>query len=375
MKIAHISDSHFDERNRLDDTIAVHSEFLELARDEKVDLIVHGGDWFERKSSPHERLAVYNFLRDAADVAPVVGVRGNHDAPEELELFHRATVPGRVAIFERPGIEMVSVGTNGSRAAAYCLPWFDKQHLVAQLGPAASAEDTRNAAIRAARQLLAGIGRRILELQQNGAAHVVLLAHCMVGGSETSTGQVIQGITVELAPSDLLATGADYVALGHIHKHQEWLGGRVAYSGSPSPQNYGEPEQKGWVLAELAPHLTRHEFRPLPARKLILLEYDGEYRPTMDDTAGALVRVRVKVPEAELAAFDPSLWTKRFPDAHEVKVEPIVERTVRARAPEISTKKTVWEKVETYLRGKQIVDPLQLERLGIKLSQLEGPDA
>ena len=79
----------------------------------------------------------------------------------------------------------------------------------------------------------------------------------------------------------------------------------------------------------------------------------------------------MKVPEAELAAFDPTLWSKRFPDAHEVKVEPVVVRETRARVPEISAQKSIWDKVGAYLDAKQIT--VDRESLASKLSSLEAP--
>jgi DNA repair exonuclease SbcCD nuclease subunit len=89
------------------------------------------------------------------------------------------------------------------------------------------AGETRELTIAAARELLIAIGAEATRLRGLGAVPV-LVAHVLVGGSEVSTGQVLLGTTVELAPFDLAETGAAYLALGHVHKAQAWLGGRVA---------------------------------------------------------------------------------------------------------------------------------------------------
>ena len=73
--------------------------------------------------------------------------------------------------------------------------------------------------------------------KQNGdSLPVVMMAHMAVAGSD-STGHSSDGIIiggVEAIEIDALGKGYDYLALGHIHKHQR-VGSKGFYSALLSP--------------------------------------------------------------------------------------------------------------------------------------------
>jgi exonuclease SbcD len=215
----------------------------------------------------------------------------------------------------------------------------------------------------------------------------VVVGHLMVAGSEVSSGQTIMGTTVELSPADLMDLGASYVALGHVHKAQEWFGGRVAYSGSPHRCNYGEPEAKGWRLVTLEDDGTfvSNEFRELPARRIVRLEADwtghleaGFVGPALlehgEDLREALVRFRYRIgAEALFLVPEPEIVKiLRDQGAHEVKIEAVVEASVRSRAPELATVTTIREKVVGYLKAKGVEVPAgRLEEVLTKADAVE----
>lgn len=368
-RIAHISDSHFDERNRLDDRCRVHRVFVNDARECGVDLIVHSGDVFERRSTAAERLAVAQFLADAAEVAPVVLVRGNHDLPGEVRIFERLN-PLRILVADNA---LVSDRTAGEFFVA-AVPWFDKSQIVAQAAIREQDDATRQT-IEAARALIDVIRIDCQKARQGGMIPIVV-AHTMIGGSTVSTGQVILGQTVEQAPAEWAETGASYIALGHVHKTQEWYEGRVAYAGSPDRMNFGEPEEKGWRLVTIGDdgHFESNRFMPLPARRMVLIDVDSSQSDadiTKHDVDGALVRLRIRCKASELGSLplDQLEGWLREAGAHRVKVEPIIQAETRARAPEIVSAKTVWEKVERYLDAKNV--EVDRESLHQRLSELE----
>lgn len=392
IRIAHISDSHFDERGRLDDVVAIHHEFLRQARAAEVELIVHGGDWFERRSTPTERIAVANFLQEAAGFCPVFGVKGNHDAAQDLEVFNRLDTAFPVRILDRPTTpahpaEIMHLALGGGRVGLIALPWFDKAHLVATLDAEVDAEQSRQMTITAARDLLTCLRAEADRVRKAGAAPI-LVSHTLVQGSETSSGQVLIGTTVELAPADL-AEGFAYAALGHIHKAQDWYGGRVAYSGSPHRCNFGEPEAKGWRLVTIddAGEFVSSEFRELPARRMVFLEVDWTKTKNLaiepntfalgqrDEVDGALIRFRYHVRAEDLRLVDESVIEKVFlaDGAHDVKLEAIVETDTRVRSEEITTVQTTAEKVEAFWRAKSIdVDEPTRERVFSNLAEMEA---
>lgn len=388
VRIAHIADSHYDEHNRLEDNVAIHDAFLRDAEDAGVSLILHSGDVYERKSTPRERNDALCFFARAAHIAPVVVARGNHDYPGDLDKFHYLE---RVRVFEEPGV--VDIPSSAVRVIA--LPWFDR----ARIAAAGSADDTREMirlrTIAAAQAMLGGLRARAADARAVGLVPV-LVGHVQVAGCETSTGQTLIGQTVELDPGAIAEIGCEYAALGHIHKHQSWYGGRVCYAGSPTRNNYGEPEPKGWVLVTIeGGQFVSAEFRELPARRIELREIDLAGLPPeavrqmteslwscWNDVAvlgetfdGALVRLRYRCAAEQLPLIDEAAMERQLRDlgAHEVKMEAVVEASTRVRCEDIVTATTLEDKVRAYLHAKQItIDEAQWERLVAKIAIVEG---
>src|SRR5258706_8794364 len=136
-RLAHISDTHVCDRLRPQDLGHILKLFVMAAEKERVDVIVHAGDFFDRRSTPEERNHLADFLRSAAEVAPVFGVRGNHDTPEDLELFNWLQTKHVVRIQESPtapGEFFAAYRADRKQPFALIgLPWFDKAHLVSGL--------------------------------------------------------------------------------------------------------------------------------------------------------------------------------------------------------------------------------------------------
>lgn len=385
-RVAHIADLHADERNRLDDLALVLDAFIEQAKAADVHLIVMPGDQFERKSSPTERNVIADFLRRAADVAPVWGCKGNHDAEGDLRIFNSLRTRYQVEIEERatvaPGSARVWDLPNGAKAGLLALSWFDKAHLAASLPADVDAASTTELTIRAARTLLAGLRAEAQRVAALGAIPI-LAAHVLVAGSETSTGQTLVGTTVELSPGDLFDVGATYVALGHVHKPQLWCGGTVAYAGSPQRNNFGEPENKGWYLVTFKDwRFAGAAFQQLPAREIVLIERDWTRGPeAVEDlnreqsVRGALVRVRYRIRPEDLHLVDED-WIERYlrsAGAEEVKVEAALEHQARVRSAEIVSATTTWEKLTAFWLATGIEVPeANRARIRAKLDEIEA---
>lgn len=388
IRVAHLSDSHFYEGGRLQDVIDVHRAFVRECAARQVELILHAGDFFERASTPAERRALADFLIEASEVAPVFGVKGNHDRPLELAVFNRLAGVNRIQIVDRPGVYVLRE-VFGVPMAVVALPWFDKAHLASQVDAATSAEQTRALTIETAHGLLSVLRAEVAQMRASERISV-FCGHVMVAGSEVSSGQTLIGTSVELSPSDIAGLGCSYAALGHVHKTQEWYEGRVAYSGSPHRCNFGEPEAKGFRLVTLAENDGRfvsNEFVELPARRMVLLEADwtGVQNIAIEpntfalsakrEVEGARVRFRYRIRAQDLHQVDEGVLRKVFEadGAAEVQLEAVVETQARARAPEIVEARSTWEKVATWLDAKGIdARPADADRLRSKLAELEA---
>ena len=376
MRLAHLSDTHCSERLRLDDWIEVHKEIARNIEKEGVDLIVHSGDWFHAKSTPRERIALWDFLRQCLSFAPVFGVKGNHDAPGDLELItsHLTGTEFPIKIVEAWNRTPWYTG----RFGLIGMPWIDKSHFMAASSEAYDIGKSNRAVIEKMQELLDQMRKQATEIRDRDFIPI-FVGHVMIAGSMLSNGQCLIGQTVELGWHEVDYIGAEYAALGHIHKAQEWGAppkpgtdrpgrvGSVAYSGSTMRHNYGEPEQKSWRLAEFndaGTFLRAHTYE-IQTRPIIHIDIDwsGEspYMHIIPQDAeynGALVRVRYKVEASglDIAARGARQVMKDLIEAgvHEVKVEAVIVQHDRVRAAEVKSASTLNEKLAAYWTARGI---------------------
>lgn len=371
MKLLHLSDSHFSERRRLGDTVAIHQHISNLARERGVDLIVHAGDWFERRSTGPERNALATFIQGLP--CPLFGVKGNHDAPEDLTIFNEIETEHPVCIMERPDVEYLSSYAKAKpNVALIGVPWFDRAHIVQNLG-VLDREEGRAQASAIAEQYVKMLAGQVAEARAAGFIPIVV-GHLMVAGSIVSSGQCLIGTTVELSPHSLFEMGASYVALGHVHLRQEWYGGRVAYCGSPEAHDFGEPEEKGVYIVTIddaTREFVSSEFVPVPSRRIVRLEGDVD---DQQDIQGALVRLRLRLTPAEIAAFDreATIADLMAKGAADVKLEFVAENVVAERAPEIAAAQTVADKLRCYMESKGEFSDAAFGLLADKLNVIEA---
>lgn len=116
----------------------------------------------------------------------------------------------------------------------------------------------------------------------------------------------------------------DYVALGHIHRHQELNDGQhppIVYCGSLERIDFGEEsEPKGFVVADLCRGACTWQFLPVAARRFVTIRADVRDQPdpmaalmeaiARHDVSQAVVRVAVQArPEQESLLRDAEVRT------------------------------------------------------------------
>jgi exonuclease SbcD len=138
-----------------------------------------------------------------------------------------------------------------------------------------------------------------VEVIENGLAPkldpeipAVLTAHLSVSGATYgSERSVMVGREVVIKPSVLGSPVWDYVALGHIHKHQSLNGDNhppIVYAGSLERINFGEEgDPKGFCWVELARGKTSWEFIEVDARPFVTVRADVR---ESDEALAALAR-------------------------------------------------------------------------------------
>lgn len=368
MQFMHVADTHIDDRDphaTLEEQVRWLVAIGEDARKAGARVVLHGGDVYDRTSTPAERRAALEVFTAWSEFSSVIVVKGNHDAPADLHFLGRLRTRHPVVVCEEPGLVRLPGGVEVA-----CLPWPRRSWLAARLG-AASRMDLGQASVAALRDILSGFATG-----WSAGATRVLLAHAELGGASLDNGQPVAArCDVALAESDLLATGADFVALGHIHKSQT-LQGRIRYPGSPRPTAFGQDDDpKGYSLVDVRrgedPVI---EHRLSSARRLITVEgewFGQELNNTGTDIVtlnqlvphgepesvrGTAVRLVYEVPESDQRAAREQ--AERLRDrwlaegAHAVKLDPRVTTVHRVRSEEIREARSTRERVEAYWRAR-----------------------
>ena len=263
-------------RRRGHDFLANYAVALQPALDGKVDLVVHGGDVFNRSRVPTSVAwqAFEPLARVAASGVPVYVVPGNHERGRIPQLRF-AQHPG-IFLFDRPRTFIVDV--RGLRVAVAGFP--SERH------------DVRTKFV----ELVESTGWRAEH------AHVRLLCmhQCVEGATVgpanftfTTASDVIRGADV---PAGFAA-----VLSGHIHRHQvittdlrgRPLGAPVLYPGSIERTSIAEAdEDKGFMSVDVAGDESGERlswcFHQLPARPLV--RRDVHVGAIPDDALEAAIR-------------------------------------------------------------------------------------
>jgi exonuclease SbcD len=236
MRLLHTADWHLGRALHrvplLDAQRAVVDHLVGLAREERVDAILLAGDVFDRALPPVEAVRVAgDALRRLAEVAPVVVISGNHDSAGRLGFAAELIAAGGVHLRTEPttsGDPLVLEDEHGP-VAIYGIPYLDPD---LARGPLGVEERSHDAVLGAAMELV----RR--DLAGREGARAVVVAHAFVQGGEASESE--RDISIggaETVPASIFS-GADYVALGHLHRPHAVGGsgrpaGPAAASGGP----------------------------------------------------------------------------------------------------------------------------------------------
>ncbi len=192
---------------------AVPGKILEIIKEETCDLVLLAGDVFDGGYTPHTYQTVYNALQ--AMEVPVFITPGNHDFCAPDSPWNRELWPENVHIFCSQQIESVAIPALDCRVygAGFCS--MDCPSLLEGF----RAEQTEKYAI--------------------GIFH----------GDTTQVNSPYNPIT----KAQVLNSNFDYLALGHIHKADQFTAGKTlcAWPGCPMGKGYDEQGEKGVYIVTL----------------------------------------------------------------------------------------------------------------------------
>ena len=220
MKFAHIADTHIKNLKYHYEYKIVFDKLYQAIKDENVDYIIHCGDIAHTKTqiSPEFVEMCTHFFRNLADIAPTYIILGNHDGNLKNSNRQDALTP-IVEALDHPDLHLLKNSGEVPLKGDFVLnvlSVFDEDNWT---------EPT--------------------DLDKINIA----LYHGSISGVKTDTGWIMQHGD---HPVEIFE-GLDYGFLGDIHKTNQCLDeeGRIRYPGSTVQQNFGETNDKGFLLWEI----------------------------------------------------------------------------------------------------------------------------
>lgn len=317
VRILHFSDLHLGVENygRIDAATGLHSRLLDFLRsfdelitfalDQHVDLVLFGGDAYKNRdpSPTHQREFASRIHRLTQAGIPVFLLAGNHDLPgaagraNTLDIFSTLEVPG---VWVGRTLSTHVIPTASGEVQVLAVPWLTRTFLLRN-------EQHRNRPLQEIDDLaVAELGRLLrteTERLNPDLPTVVAVHGSVMGASYGSERSVMLGQDLILPRAMFRNQAYDYVALGHIHRHQHLEGSPLTvYSGSLDRVDFGEEaEQKGFVVVEVRRGGASYEFVPLRGtRRFVTVDVVAEGNdPTAEvchalanqDLSGAIVRL------------------------------------------------------------------------------------
>jgi exonuclease SbcD len=365
IKLLHLSDIHLGSgfshgrlnpetglNTRLEDFLAALSHCIDRALADPVDLVLFGGDAFPDATPPPliQQALASQFCRLSTAGIPTVLLVGNHDQHAQglggasLSIYRTLGVPGVVV-----GDQLTThqLQTANGPVQIITLPWLTRSTLLTR-------PETMGLSMGQVNDLLLDRLRVALEgeiRRLDMSLPTVLLAHAMVDTAAYGAERFLaagRGFTIPMA---MLARDCfDYVALGHVHRHQVLCEQPLMiYPGSIERVDFSEEQEpKGYILAQIERGQTVAEFCPLPVRPFRTVQVD---LTTSDQPQAALlaslaavnitdavVRCQYTLRSDQVDLIDQTALAQALAEAHTYTLQPeIVTVASRSRLPELGT--------------------------------------
>ncbi|KKN73426.1 hypothetical protein LCGC14_0401290 [marine sediment metagenome] len=371
---------------RVGDFLERLDEVVDYALNEKADLVVFAGDAFHKRDPNPTLLREFaRRIKRLADEVPTLLLVGNHDAPgiasraNSIDIFGALDVPG-VILGNRPEGQIVE--TSSGPVYLAWLPYPMRNRLLSNRDNQGKSIEELELALREA------VTAIVKDLARQADEHDmprVLAGHFTVDqavfGSERAV-MIGRDVAVNL---DVLADPAwDYVALGHIHKHQVLSEQPpVVYSGSLERIDFGEQEEeKGFCWVELEHGKTSWSFVPVQAREFVTIRIDTTAAEIDDPTESflemlpelafdeAVVRIIFTMRPDQSPALNDREIQASLPNVSSLSIIREIEEEARTRLGDLAVETlTPLQLLETYFQSKDM-SPDRIEVLVERAEEL-----
>ncbi|MEH2288675.1 exonuclease SbcCD subunit D [Nostoc sp.] len=385
IKILHLSDIHMGSgfshgrinpttglNTRLEDFVNTLSICIDRALTDAVDIVIFGGDAFpDATPPPYVQQAFASQFRRLMDAnIPTVLLVGNHDQHSQgqggasLNIYRTLGVPGFVV---GDTLTTHCIQTRNGKVQVITLPWLTRSTLMTR-------QETEGLSLAEVNELLTERLRVVLEgevRRLDPDVPTILLAHLMADNASLGAERFLavgKGFTLPL--SLLTRPCFDYVALGHVHRHQNLNKSNnppVIYPGSIERVDFSEEkEDKGYVMLELERGRAEWEFCPLTVRTFRTIEVDVSKADEPQvvlmkaiakyDIQDTVVRLIYKLRSEQMDVIDSSSLHTALSPAHTYTIQAeLVSQLARPRIPELSASSSIdpMEALKTYLNNRE----------------------
>lgn len=382
IKFIHTADIHYGMENygKIDPKTGIHTRLLDFDRafnavvdkaiNEDVDFFLFCGDAYKtaNPSPTQQRLLFKALLRLLHAKIPIVLIVGNHDNPltfgkaHALEIFGELPLNG-FYIISKP--TTIRLETKNGPINIIGIPWPTRNSI--------SLNKEHN--YKSAHELTTYISQVVNRIINHHAENLnpsepaILAGHLTVSSGifSGSEKRAIFGSDPVFLPSQLAIPPFDYVALGHLHRHQNLNknGIPVVYSGSTERIDFGErKEDKGFCLVKIPEKgKANYEFYKTPMRSFIQIEVhisqgDNQTEKVINEIKkhtlkDAVIKIIYHIPAEMHDEVDTQAIQKACVDAHFlVSVIPIKTHITRQPRKQLNIGMNMETLLEKYFETK-----------------------
>ena len=263
MRILHTADWHLvkslEKRSRIDEQKKFLDDFIEIAKENDIDLVIIAGDIYDSSNPPAiaEKM-FYDTLKKISDNGKrlILIIAGNHDNPERLV----ASAPlarehgiimigtlktiidtgnyGRHKIINS-GEGFIEVEINGEKAVILTVPYLSEKRLNEVLYKDMDSDEER---IKSYSDRVFSLFDSLKDNYREDTINLLVSHLFAMGSEEGGSERSIQLGGSYIVNCECFPKEAQYIALGHVHKPQLVPGTnkKARYSGSPIHYNKKE---------------------------------------------------------------------------------------------------------------------------------------
>ena len=226
MRFMHLADLHLGKNvngfSLIKDQEYALDQIIKLLKKEKIDTLLIAGDIYQSSVPSIEATKLFSkFLSQLKDLKmKVLIISGNHDSSDRLAYANSFLKDSEIYISDTYSgeIECVRLEDEYGPINFYLFPYLKPSDVRPYF------EEKISSYEEAIRTVIDSI--EINEEERN-----IILSHQFILNAELSDSEEIYAGLLE-AVSEKLYDKFDYVALGHIHKKQNFLGGKARYPGA-----------------------------------------------------------------------------------------------------------------------------------------------